>query len=59
MAQQRVQTPLQCANCGMPRGEWRGNGGQGYQSGGQTYCCEGCLENQCTCRSTYPGQGAV
>lgn len=40
-----------CPNCGMARNEWRGNGGQGYEMAGQTYCCEGCAEGSgCTCR---------
>ena len=40
-----------CPKCGMTRDEWRGDGGQGYTSEGQTYCCRGCAEDTgCTCR---------
>ena len=40
-----------CANCGMPQGEWKGNNGQGVQKEGQTYCCRGCADSTgCTCR---------
>jgi hypothetical protein len=42
-----------CPNCGMERTEWRGNGGQGVESDGRIYCCQGCLDGGaegCTCR---------
>jgi hypothetical protein len=40
----------QCANCGMPREEWRGNAGQGFQMGDNIYCCQGCATGTgCTC----------
>jgi hypothetical protein len=40
-----------CPRCGMTRDRWQGNGGQGVQSGGQTYCCQGCADNTgCTCK---------
>jgi len=40
-----------CANCGMPKSEWRGNNGQGFAMNGQTYCCQGCaIGTGCTCR---------
>jgi hypothetical protein len=40
-----------CPRCGMTRERWKGNGGQGVQSGGQTYCCQGCANNTgCTCK---------
>jgi hypothetical protein len=39
-----------CPNCGMQRQQWKGNGGQGFQRGNQTYCCQGCADNTgCTC----------
>ena len=39
-----------CAKCGMPKEEWRGNNGQGFQMGDQTYCCQGCAtDTGCTC----------
>jgi len=39
-----------CANCGMTREDWRGNGGQGYSLGGILYCCEGCAKGDgCSC----------
>jgi hypothetical protein len=40
-----------CARCGMPRREWKEDGGQGYTKESQTYCCRGCAEDTgCTCR---------
>ena len=39
------QTERTCPNCGMPKSQWKGNYGQGYQQQGETYCCEGCAEN--------------
>ena len=40
-----------CPKCGMAKRDWTENGGQGYTSGGQTYCCRGCAEGTgCTCR---------
>lgn len=40
-----------CPNCNMPRGQWKGNGGEGYTKAGQAYCCRGCAEGgACTCR---------
>jgi hypothetical protein len=39
-----------CPKCGMPRAQWRENLGQGYQGGGETYCCRGCADDTgCTC----------
>ncbi len=39
-----------CPNCGMPKGAWQGNGGQGFSMGGKTYCCQGCaVGTGCTC----------
>lgn len=39
-----------CANCNMPKSEWRGNNGQGVQIGDKTYCCQGCATGTgCTC----------
>lgn len=43
-----------CPNCGMEQSEWKGNGGQGVEKDGQTYCCEGCRDGgseACTCRA--------
>jgi hypothetical protein len=43
--------PDSCPNCGMAREEWQGNGGQGFQVGEQTYCCQGCaIGTGCTCK---------
>lgn len=44
-----MQLRMECANCGMPRAEWKGNGGQGHTQNGQMYCCKGCRDNDCTC----------
>ncbi|MGA7730784.1 MAG: hypothetical protein WCD37_05880 [Chloroflexia bacterium] len=39
-----------CPKCGMPKAEWRGNGGQGFQMGSTIYCCQGCAtDTGCTC----------
>lgn len=39
-----------CPNCGMPKEEWRGNGGEGFQMGSAFYCCQGCATGTgCTC----------
>jgi hypothetical protein len=39
-----------CPKCGMAKNEWKGNGGQGVNAGGQTYCCSGCAQGTgCTC----------
>ena len=39
-----------CSNCGMPKAEWRGNNGQGFQMADKTYCCQGCATGTgCTC----------
>lgn len=39
-----------CPNCGMPQSAWLGNGGQGFQMGDKTYCCQGCATGTgCTC----------
>lgn len=36
-----------CANCGAEQSEWAG---EGYTTGGQAYCCQGCAEDTgCTC----------
>lgn len=43
-------TTQTCANCGIPRDQWRGNNGQGFQMGDKTYCCQGCATGTgCTC----------
>jgi len=40
-----------CAKCGISKGEWRGNNGQGFAMAGQTYCCQGCaIGTGCTCK---------
>lgn len=40
----------QCANCGMEKGAWMGNNGQGVQLADKTYCCMGCATGTgCTC----------
>ena len=44
-----------CPGCGMGEHLWTGNGGEGIQKDGQTYCCQG-RANQgmtgCTCGRT-------
>ena len=41
----------QCPKCGMPKSQWRGNNGQGFPLGDQTYCCQGCaVGTGCTCK---------
>lgn len=32
-----------CPTCGMEKGVWRGNEGQGVVKDGVAYCCEECL----------------
>lgn len=40
-----------CPKCGMAKAEWRGNNGQGFTMGDQTYCCQGCaIGTGCTCK---------
>jgi hypothetical protein len=40
-----------CPNCGMPKEDWRGNGGEGFQMGTNIYCCQGCATGTgCTCQ---------
>ncbi len=40
-----------CPNCGMPKDEWRGNAGEGFQMGDKVYCCQGCATGTgCTCQ---------
>ncbi len=44
MAEQR------CSKCGMPKDQWKENGGQGVTKDDQTYCCQGCADGTgCTC----------
>jgi hypothetical protein len=46
-----------CPGCGMGKHLWTGNGGEGVDKDGQTYCCQGCADQGmagCTC-----GQDAV
>jgi hypothetical protein len=45
-----AQDEEKCPNCGMTKAGWRGNGGQGFQMGSKTYCCQGCATSTgCTC----------
>jgi hypothetical protein len=47
---QNDQSTQTCANCGMPKAEWRGNNGQGLEMAGKMYCCSGCASGSgCTC----------
>ena len=40
-----------CPCCGLPKGLWDANNGEGYVTNGRTYCCRGCAEGTlCTCR---------
>lgn len=40
-----------CPGCGMPKEDWRGNGGEGFQLGEVIYCCQGCATGAgCTCQ---------
>lgn len=49
--QKTSQEEPQCENCGMPKSEWKGNLGKGYQVEGETYCCRGCAEDgECDCQ---------
>ena len=37
--------------CGLPKGLWESNNGEGYVANGRIYCCRGCAEGTlCTCR---------
>jgi len=45
-AQNQEQT---CNECGMPRREWRGNGGKGVRQDGASFCCESCPTGICMC----------
>ena len=39
-----------CPRCQLPRDQWKGNGGEGVEEGGETYCCAGCAYNTgCVC----------
>ena len=41
-----------CPGCGMDKAKWKGNGGEGVEKDGQTFCCTGCSEDGsdgCTC----------
>ena len=41
-----------CPGCGMGKHLWTGNGGEGVEQEGQTYCCQGCADEPgtgCTC----------
>lgn len=45
-----------CPACGMQQSEWLGTDGEGYLSGGQRYCCQGCAQGTgCVCRVANPG----
>jgi len=33
-----------CPSCGMGKHLWTGNGGEGIEKGGRTYCCQGCAD---------------
>jgi hypothetical protein len=40
----------ECASCGMPKGRWTANEGQGIAKNNEFYCCEGCADDTgCTC----------
>jgi hypothetical protein len=40
-----------CPCCGLPKGLWESNNGEGYVANGRIYCCRGCAEGTlCTCR---------
>lgn len=44
-----------CPRCGLRSDHWENNG-QGFPSGGQRYCCQGCAEQSgCTCRQRMTG----
>ncbi len=39
-----------CPGCGMERSVWKGNGGQGVNRNGETYCCQECADGTgCIC----------
>jgi hypothetical protein len=48
-----------CPKCGMSRGDWQGEGGQGYAKDRETYCRRGCAEGTgCTCRTEDQNKAA-
>lgn len=55
MAQEMERT---CAECGMPRREWKGNGGRGVRCVDEWFCCQGCVGGLCTC-SRFETYGLV
>jgi hypothetical protein len=43
---------VMCPGCGMGKHLWMGNGGEGVEKDGQTFCCQGCADDPgkgCTC----------
>ncbi|HEX2273073.1 MAG TPA: hypothetical protein VHG90_04265, partial [Acidimicrobiales bacterium] len=39
-----------CPACGMEKSVWKGNGGEGVEKDGQTYCCQECADGTgCIC----------
>jgi hypothetical protein len=46
----RITDVVVCPNCGRRGSQWRENDGEGFELGGQTFCCRGCAEETgCTC----------
>jgi hypothetical protein len=46
-----------CPTCGLPEDQWMGDGGRGFEQGGELYCCEGCAEGAgCTCSVIPPSK---
>jgi hypothetical protein len=40
-----------CTGCGLGQRAWLGNQGEGYVSGGERYCCQGCADRrECPCQ---------
>ena len=46
----RIASQQVCPNCGLPKSEWKGNGGNGYSGDEATYYCQGCaVQMGCNC----------
>jgi hypothetical protein len=49
MNSQENPAPPHCPECGMERNQWPGDG---YSTGGQIHCCQGCAEGTgCICKN--------
>jgi hypothetical protein len=41
----------------MPKKDWAGNEGRGFQKDAKWYCCQGCAEGLCSCTTDKIGTG--